>query len=86
MKRMKYKLVAKQMPDGTVLAGDNEGCGQGSCPAVLKTSNGKAIVVGRLLNKTEHAAITSNGTLAFHKGEFAVEVSPELLRQAAGEL
>ena len=81
----KYTLVVKQLPDGIVVSGDTN-CGQGSCPAVLKTSNGKAIVVGRLLNKTEHAAITSNGTLAFHKGEFAVEVSPELLRQAAGEL
>lgn len=84
---MKYKLIAKQLPSGVVFAGDGEtSCGQGSCPAVLKTTDGKAIVVGRILTQKEHAAITKTGVIAFHAGESAVEVSPELLHQAAGKL
>lgn len=85
---MKYTLIAKQLPSGEVVAASDGPiviCGQGSCPAVLKTADGTAIVVGRLLTKEEHVAITETGAIAFHADESAIEVSPELLRQAMGQ-
>jgi len=81
MKKPEYTLLARQAPDGTVHAGDRV-CGLGACPAVILKADGNALVVGRLLSTAEQAAVAGAGIVGFGKGEFAVEVSPELLRQA----
>jgi hypothetical protein len=81
MTKAEYTLLARQAPDGTVHAGP-DGCGLGSCPAVILKADGNALVVGRLLSTAEQAAIAASGLVGFGPGEFAVEVSPELLRQA----
>lgn len=85
MKTKKYTLLAKQFPGGEVRSGE-EACGRGSCPAVLKTAGGKAIVVGRMLTKDQQAEITKSGLIAFHGREIGVEIDPELLRKSVGFL
>ncbi|HZQ20460.1 MAG TPA: hypothetical protein VFA90_17330 [Terriglobales bacterium] len=87
MKTSKYTLLTKQLPDGqVVLANGEEACGRGSCPAVLKTADGKAIVVGRVLTRKQQKEITQSGLIAFHDGEIGVEVEPDLLRKLDGLL
>ncbi len=76
---MKYKILAKELPDGRVIVPE-KGCGQGSCPAVIKRQDGTMMVVGKQISVTEQRMIEEEGVVAFHAGEIAVEISPELLK------
>jgi len=81
----KYKLVTKQLLKGIVVAGDSS-CAAPSCPAVIKRSDGKVILVGTILSKENHADIAKSGVIKFHDGEVAMEMDAKLFRLATGKI
>ena len=80
----KYELLAKETSPGVFVSGSDP-CGGGSCPAVIRRSDGKLIVVGKRMNKTEESALTGSGLVKLYEDEFAIIVDSELLDKAIGK-
>ena len=83
----KFTLIAKQLPNGEVMPGDDScGFGGGSCPAVILRDDGKVIIVSQKLHPQEQADIEKTGIIAFHDNEGGVVADMNLLLKALPRL
>lgn len=86
MRKKQYTMIAKDV--GYEVQVGTGSCPTIQCPAVLKTDDGEAIVIGHVLDADEVADIESTGKVRVYKekGEVAIRVKAELLTKAAPNL
>jgi hypothetical protein len=82
----KITMLAKEV-DGKVYAGSGK-CPGGDCPSVMMDAEGNMFIVGSLLDTSGVAALESTGLVKVYgeKGEAAVRVSAELVKQALSQI
>ena len=77
-----FRMLAKEVAPGRVETVFNGGCGGGACPAVLEAQDGGFIVIGNRLSSDELCDLEGSGMVKVYDHEFAVRVSPELIKKA----
>ena len=50
---VKFEMLSKEVAPGVIETPESGGCGNGSCPAVLKRDDGKFVVVGKKLSEAD---------------------------------
>jgi hypothetical protein len=81
----RFRMLAKEIGPNKIVMGNTD-CPGTTCPSVLLRSDGRAVVVGKKMGKTEVKELESTGKVKVYEDEFAVLVDPELLRGSIKEL
>ena len=74
---LSFKMLAKKVGEETYTP--DGGCPPGSCPAVLERSDGKLVVVGKLMSAAEQSDLASAKMVSVYGDEQAVIVDKEML-------
>lgn len=82
--KTKFRMLSKEVAPGDIRIGKQ--CGSGSCPSVIERSDGKFVIVGKLLSESEQRDLDAAGIVKVYKDESAILIDPLLIQTAMKQL